>query len=111
LEELVARGHRFKTGSDMEVVVHGYEAWGDRRGGALSEQFAFALWDQKRARLAARDRAGEKALYHEGPEDIVFASEISPLLAGRRSPKARRRGARSLPDLRVHSGAADRFEE
>jgi len=82
-EELVAKGHRFKTGSDMEVVVHGYEAWGDRVVERLSGQFAFALWDQKRARLlAARDRAGEKPLYyHEGAEDIVFASEIKSLLS------------------------------
>lgn len=82
-EELVARGHRFKTGSDMEVVVHGYEVWGDRVVERLSGQFAFALWDSKRGRLlAARDRAGEKPLYyHEGPEDIVFASEIKSLLS------------------------------
>ena len=82
-EELLSKGHRFKTGSDMEVVVHGYEAWGDRVVERLSGQFAFALWDQKRARLlAARDRAGEKPLYyHEGSEDIVFASEIKSLLS------------------------------
>ncbi len=82
-EELVGKGHRFKTGSDMEVVVHGYEAWGDRVVERLSGQFAFALWDSRRARLlAARDRAGEKPLYyHEGPEDIVFASEIKSLLS------------------------------
>jgi asparagine synthase (glutamine-hydrolysing) len=82
-EELLSKGHRFKTGSDMEVVVHGYEAWGDQVVERLSGQFAFALWDKKRARLlAARDRAGEKPLYyHEGPEDIVFASEIKSLLS------------------------------
>src|SRR3989304_2470850 len=82
-EELLSKGHRFKTSSDMEVVVHGYEAWGDRGVERLSGQFAFALWDQKRARLlAARDRAGEKPLYyHEGSEDIVFASEIKSLLS------------------------------
>ena len=82
-EELLSSGHRFKTGSDMEVVVHGYEAWGDRVVERLSGQFAFALWDSKRGRLlAARDRAGEKPLYyHEGPEDIVFASEIKSLLS------------------------------
>ena len=82
-EELVAKGHRFKTGSDMEVVVHGYEVWGDQVVERLSGQFAFALWDSKRGRLlAARDRAGEKPLYyHEGPEDIVFASEIKSLLS------------------------------
>jgi asparagine synthase (glutamine-hydrolysing) len=82
-EELLSKGHRFKTGSDLEVVVHGYEEWGDRVLERLGGQFAFALWDSKRARLlAARDRAGEKPLYyHEGPEEIVFASEIKSLLS------------------------------
>jgi asparagine synthase (glutamine-hydrolysing) len=82
-DELLGKGHRFKTGSDLEVVVHGYEEWGDRVVERISGQFAFALWDARRARLlAARDRAGEKPLYyHEGPEDIVFASEIKALLS------------------------------
>jgi asparagine synthase (glutamine-hydrolysing) len=82
-EDLLAKGHRFRTGSDMEVVVHGYEEWGDRVVERISGQFAFALWDGKRARLlAARDRAGEKPLYyHEGAADIVFASEIKSLLS------------------------------
>ncbi len=82
-EELQSKGHRFRTGSDLEVVVHGYEEWGDRVVERLSGQFAFALWDTRRARLlAARDRAGEKPLYyHEGPDDIVFASELKSLLA------------------------------
>jgi len=81
-EELIDRGHRFATGSDMEVVVHGYEVWGDRVLSRLTGQFAFALWDGPRQRLlAARDRAGEKPLYYyEGAEDIVFASEIKALL-------------------------------
>ncbi len=82
-EELAKKGHYFKTGSDMEVVVHGYEEWGDRVVKRISGQFAFALWDKKRARLlAARDRAGEKPLYyHEGRENVVFASEIKSLLS------------------------------
>jgi asparagine synthase (glutamine-hydrolysing) len=82
-EELLAKGHRFRTGSDMEVVIHGYEEWGDRVVERIGGQFAFALWDGRRARLlAARDRAGEKPLYyHEGAEDIVFASEIKSLLS------------------------------
>jgi asparagine synthase (glutamine-hydrolysing) len=82
-DDLRSKGHRFETGSDMEVVVHGYEEWGDGVVARLSGQFAFALWDAKRGRLlAARDRAGEKPLYyHEGSDDIVFASEIKSLLS------------------------------
>jgi asparagine synthase (glutamine-hydrolysing) len=81
-EELIGHGHRFATGSDMEVVVHGYEVWGDGVVNRLNGQFAFALWDGPRQRLlAARDRAGEKPLYYfEGADDIVFASEIKALL-------------------------------
>ncbi len=81
--ELEAKGHRFRTGSDMEVVVHGYEEWGDNLVERVGGQFAFALWDGPRQRLlAARDRAGEKPLYYyEGGDDIVFASEIKSLLS------------------------------
>ena len=81
-EELLSRGHRFATGSDMEAVVHGYEEWGDGVANRLNGQFAFALWDGPRKRtLVARDRAGEKPLYYyEGPHSIVFASEIKALL-------------------------------
>jgi asparagine synthase (glutamine-hydrolysing) len=81
-EELIGLGHRFATGSDMEVVVHGYETWGDDVAAHLNGQFAFALWDSRRRRvLVARDRAGEKPLYYyEGPKNIVFASEIKALL-------------------------------
>jgi asparagine synthase (glutamine-hydrolysing) len=87
--ELEAKGHRFRTGSDMEVVVHGYEEWGDRVTERLGGQFAFALWDGPRQRLlAARDRAGEKPLYYyEGKEDIVFASEIKSLLSRAEIPR------------------------
>jgi len=82
-EELESRGHRFRTGSDMEVVVHGYEVWGDGVVERVSGQFAFALWDGPRRRLlAARDRAGEKPLYYyEGGDGVVFASEIKSLLS------------------------------
>ena len=82
-DQLVAKGHRFRTGSDMEVIVHGYEEWGDHVAEHLNGQFAFALWDGPKKRLlAARDRAGEKPLYYyDGGDDIVFASEIKSLLA------------------------------
>jgi asparagine synthase (glutamine-hydrolysing) len=88
-KELTDRGHRFTTGSDMEVVVHGYECWGDDVAAHLNGQFAFALWDASRRRLlAARDRAGEKPLYYyEGPRNIVFASEIKALLVREDVPR------------------------
>src|SRR5438552_2414188 len=66
--ELEALGHRPATHSDAEVVLHGYEEWGDAVVPRLRGMFAFALWDDRRRRLLlARDRLGKKPLvYHEG---------------------------------------------
>src|SRR3954470_613516 len=62
--ELLGHGHVFKSKSDTEVIVHGYEVWGDAVVERLDGMFAFALWDSRRRRLlAARDRMGKKPLY------------------------------------------------
>ncbi|HVQ74697.1 MAG TPA: asparagine synthase (glutamine-hydrolyzing) [Candidatus Binatia bacterium] len=89
-QELAARGHRFRTACDTEVLVHGYEEWGVRLLDRLNGMFAFALWDGRQL-LAARDRMGEKPLYyarHGGA--LYFASEIKSILtqvpAGPRIP-------------------------
>ena len=81
--ELEQRGHRFQTRSDTEVLVHGYEQWGDELLHRLAGMFAFALWDQNRRRLlVARDRFGKKPLYYSRRgREIVFGSEIKALLA------------------------------
>jgi asparagine synthase (glutamine-hydrolysing) len=80
--ELLALGHRFRTGSDTEVIVHGYEAWGERCVDRFRGMFAFAVWDARARRLLlARDRLGVKPLYYaEVPGGIVFGSEIKALL-------------------------------
>ena len=80
---LEARGHRFYTHSDTEVIVHLYNRYGDRFVEHLNGQFAIALWDSERKRLVlARDRAGIRPLFHaRGGGRIWFASEVKGLLA------------------------------
>jgi asparagine synthase (glutamine-hydrolysing) len=81
--ELTARGHRFRSRADTEVLVHGYEEWGDHVVERIDGMFAFGLWDaRKRRLLCARDRAGKKPLYYTRQgERFQFASEIKALFA------------------------------
>lgn len=81
--DLAERGHRFRSGSDIEAMLHAYEAWGDGCLERIHGMFAIALWDARTQTLwAARDRAGEKPLYYaETPDGLVLASEIKALLA------------------------------
>ncbi|MBL0274999.1 MAG: asparagine synthase (glutamine-hydrolyzing) [Anaeromyxobacter sp.] len=82
--ELLALGHRFRTRSDTEVIVHAWEAWGDGCFERFNGQFAIALWDAPRQVLVlARDRLGVRPIYlaeHAGR--LWFASEVKALFAG-----------------------------
>jgi asparagine synthase (glutamine-hydrolysing) len=81
--ELEARGHRFRTHSDTETIVHAYEEYGDACVERLRGMFAFALWDERAQKLfIARDRAGKKPLYYAlTPRGtLVFGSELKSLL-------------------------------
>ncbi|HTY58888.1 MAG TPA: asparagine synthase (glutamine-hydrolyzing) [Bacteroidota bacterium] len=81
--ELEGLGHTFRTHSDTEVIVHAYEAWGNRCFTKFNGQWAFALWDSKRKRLVlSRDRIGVRPLYiHEKDGLVHFASEVKALFA------------------------------
>ena len=80
--ELIAKGHRFTTNSDTEVLVHLYEELGSELARELNGMFAFAIWDErKQSLLLARDPIGIKPLlYAETPGGIVFGSEMASLL-------------------------------
>jgi asparagine synthase (glutamine-hydrolysing) len=81
--DLEKRGHRFKTNSDTEAIVHLYEEYGTKCVEHLRGMFAFAIWDAPRRRLVvARDRLGIKPLYYAvGNGRLLFGSELKSLLA------------------------------
>ncbi len=78
-EQLLTAGHHFRSTTDTEVLVHGYEEWGlEGLLGRIKGMFAFGLWDERRGKLVlVRDRFGIKPLvYHADADRLVFASEI-----------------------------------
>jgi len=81
--ELESFGRRFRSDSDGEVILQGYEQWGPRVIDRLRGMFAFAIWDNRNGELTlARDRMGIKPLYvHQAPGAVLFASEIRGVLA------------------------------
>ncbi|MEK6716346.1 MAG: asparagine synthase (glutamine-hydrolyzing), partial [candidate division NC10 bacterium] len=80
--DLETKGHRFKSRTDSEVIVHLYEEMSDECVHALRGMFAFAIWDsRRRSLLLARDRVGKKPLYYWRRDGLfLFASEIKALL-------------------------------
>ena len=80
-DELAAKGHTFRTGADTEVLVHGWEEWGEAMPERLLGMFAFAVLDTRDGTLfLGRDRFGQKPLYWAQTDDaFVFASELRAL--------------------------------
>jgi asparagine synthase (glutamine-hydrolysing) len=82
-KDLESRGHRFKTHSDTETIVHLYEELGPGCVNSLRGMFAFAIWDRRTETLfLARDRVGKKPLFYARTKagDLVFGSEMKTLL-------------------------------
>ncbi|MER7182055.1 asparagine synthase (glutamine-hydrolyzing) [Streptomyces hyaluromycini] len=81
--ELAARGHRFTTDSDTEVVLRGYVEWGDTVAERLNGMYAFAVWDGRHDKLVMiRDRMGIKPFYlYPTPDGVLFGSEPKAILA------------------------------
>ena len=80
-DDLRAKGHTFKSDTDTEVIVHGYEEYGPDCFNRFNGMFATAIWDKKRQELVlARDRMGIKPVYYylKGGK-LVFASEIKAI--------------------------------
>ena len=86
--DLLARGHRFATASDTEVILHLYEERGERVVDALRGMFAFAIWDGRRRKLLlARDRFGQKPLFYRfDGRRFLFGSEIKAILTALPEP-------------------------
>ncbi len=84
-EALLQKGHRFRTKSDSEVLLHLYEDHGPDMMSRIHGMYAFAIYDQKRGQLfLARDRLGIKPLYYTTPEGrLLFSSEMKSLLCYR----------------------------
>jgi asparagine synthase (glutamine-hydrolysing) len=85
--ELRSKGHRFRTNSDTEVIVHGYKEWGTVIFNRLNGMFGLAIWDVQRERLIlARDAMGIKLIYYKIESGtLTFGSEIRPILAAQDS--------------------------
>jgi asparagine synthase (glutamine-hydrolysing) len=119
--DLEAAGHRYRTRSDTETIVHAYEEWGDACVSRFRGMFAFAIWDSRARRLLlVRDRLGVKPLYWalagEGTRPdrgarLLFASEIKSILeSGLVPPRARRDAVSEVLATRYTSGDDTLFE-
>ncbi|KAB2653316.1 MAG: asparagine synthase (glutamine-hydrolyzing) [Verrucomicrobia bacterium] len=85
--DLEKLGHRFRTSSDTEVILHMFEEYGPQCLNKLNGQFAIAIWDKNKRRLfLGRDRLGVRPLFYTHTSDgaLVFASEIKSILSTRR---------------------------
>ena len=107
--ELEAKGHRFRTATDTEVVVRAYEEWGERCLERFNGMWAMVLWDARRQRLfASRDRFGIKPFYYRYADGrLAFASELKAFRADSTPLRANPRAVRDY----VQQAYLDHTEE
>lgn len=88
-KSLEEKGHRFRTRSDTESLLHAYEEWGESFAEKLRGMFAIALWDSREQKLMLiRDRLGKKPLYYSRTKNrLLFASELKAFLADPAIPR------------------------
>jgi len=104
--ELEQYNHQFNSNTDTEVIIHGYEQWGEKIVEKLNGQFAFCIYDLKKNKLfLARDRLGIKPLYYywDGNK-FIFASEIKPILLAEVPRVVNIKAARNYLNLRYSPG-------
>ena len=89
-EELILKGHIFKTKSDTETIIHSWEEWGPDCFNKFNGQWALALWDtQTKTLILSRDRLGIRPLYYTMTrEKLLFASEIKSIFTDNSIPRA-----------------------
>lgn len=116
-EELESAGHTFSTKTDTEIIVHGYEQWGEACFDRFNGMFGIALYDVVKKRLVlARDHFGIKPLYYAfgrgNASCLLFASEIKPLIySGKIDRKPNDRTLYRYLVFRVHDDTEETFFE
>ena len=87
--ELAAKGHRFETSSDTEVVLRGYLQWGEELADRLNGMYAFAIWDSRERKLVMiRDQMGVKPFFfYPTPDGVLFGSEPKAIFANPLAPR------------------------
>jgi len=110
--KLEKHGHRFSSNNDSEVLIHGYEQWGEKVIEKFNGMFAFCLYDLKNKKLfLARDRLGIKPLYYYWDNNrFIFASEIKALLLAGIPREVNLKAARQYLQLRYIPGEETLFK-
>jgi asparagine synthase (glutamine-hydrolysing) len=111
-EKLKEKGYKFKSNTDTEVLLYGYQQWGEKVLERLNGMFAFAIWDDRKKKLfVTRDRVGIKPLYYfwDGKR-FVFGSEIKAILLHNIERKVNKSVAKDYLNLRYMPGEETLFQ-